>query len=271
MYKQKMSSRTQKILQAKRRNRKLTETKESNGKPKESNGDTPKDHIESSITKANDLWNDIKRRVKEEPSFVELPDNEKIKVYQETDFKQFYTEFPIVSRYMICMGQFSNKAFKRYLIKCKNVKPDPSKSSEKGYNEDQWVQRQADYIRYLWEAYQKQHYSPSESNNIWQHAYKTLKQEFQDFRELHEDVEKKLKEDEKYNKSELVKEMLKRLANEEQSLDANTTKDLIQKLQEQVDIQRKKKLIQSINNDVETVPPTRVTRGSRKELKQSKS
>ena len=224
------------------------------------------DRIEVSVDMANKLWNDIKKRVSEDPKFAELPDNGKIEIYQKSEFKDFYIEFPIVSRYMICMGQFSNKAFKKYLIKCKNAKHDPVKSREKGYTEDQWVQRQADYIRYLWESYQKQHHSPSESNNIWQHAYNTLKKEFQDFKDLHDDVEKKLKEDEKTNKGELVKEMLSRIANQEQSLDENTTKKLIIKLQDQVIEQRKKILIKSIETNVNVIPPTRETRGSRKEL-----
>lgn len=224
------------------------------------------DRIEVSVDMANKLWNDIKKRVSEDPKFAELPDNGKIEIYQKSEFKDFYIEFPIVSRYIICMGQFSNKAFKKYLIKCKNANHDPVKSREKGYTEDQWVQRQADYIRYLWESYQKQHHSPSESNNIWQHAYNTLKKEFQDFKDLHDDVEKKLKEDEKTNKGELVKEMLSRIANQEQSLDENTTKKLIIKLQDQVIEQRKKILIKSIETNVNVIPPTRETRGSRKEL-----
>ena len=61
--------------------------------------------------------------------------------------------------------------------------------------------------------------------------------------------------------------MLSRLANQEQSLDENTTKTLIAKLQDQVIEQRKKILIKSIETNVNVIPPTRETRGSRKELK----
>lgn len=269
-----MTTLAHKITQAKRKQRtKSQKSSETELKPdsEDNNSDEPskdpKDHIDVSTYTANKLWIDIKKRVNEDPKFIELPDNEKIEIYQKSEFKDFYIEFPIVSRYMICMGQFSNKAFKKYLIKCKNAKHDPVKSREKGYTEDQWVQRQADYVRYLWESYQKQHYSPTESTNIWQHAYSTLKKEFQDFKDLHDDVEKKLKEDEKINKGELVKEMLSRLANQEQSLDENTTKTLIAKLQDQVIEQRKKILIKSIETNVNVIPPTRETRGSRKELK----
>jgi adenine C2-methylase RlmN of 23S rRNA A2503 and tRNA A37 len=171
---------------------------------------------------------------------------------------------------MICMGQFSHKAFKRFLIKCKNVKHDPIKSREKGYHDDQWVSRQADYVRYLWEAYQQQHYSPSEAQNIWMHAYKTLNKEFQDFKDLHKEVEEKIKTDAKSNKTELVKELMRRLSSKEQGLDGESAEDLLKKLKDQLLEQRKKKLINSINTDVETILPSRESRGSRKELKPSK-
>ena len=258
-----------KIQQAKRAKRAVDKLNNANTKPDDTKEATiEKDHIEMSVAKANDLWCSIKKKVKDTPEFVELSDSKKIDIFQkDAEYKDFYTEFPIVCRYMICMGQFSNKAFKKFMVKCKTAKHDPVKSREKGYTEDQWVQRQADYVRYLWEAYQKQHYSPSESNNIWQHAYKTLKQEFKDFRDMHEDIEQKLKVEDQYNKSELVKEMLSRLSSTDQSLDVDTTQNLLKKLQQQVIDQRKRVLIKSIETDVETTPPSRIARGCRQELK----
>ena len=174
-----MTTLAQKILQAKHKKKTKEAFKSDDSDIQKIN--ESKDHIEVSILVATKMWNDIKTRVTNDPKFVELPDNDKVAIYQNSEYKEFYTEFPIVSRYMVCMGQFSSKALKKYLLKCKNVKHDAVKSREKGYTEDQWVQRQADYVRYLWESYQRQHYSPSESTNIWQHAYKTLKQEFKDF------------------------------------------------------------------------------------------
>lgn len=229
------------------------------------------EYMDKSLNMANMLWDDIKKRVKDDLKFVDMSDNDKIAVYQKTEFKDFYTQFPIVCRYMICMGQFSGKAFKRYLIKCKNAKPDNVKMREKNYSEDQWLMRQADYVRYLWESYQKQHFCQVESKNVWQHAYQTLKKEFEDFKNLHSEIENKLKNDEKNNKTELVKELLHRLATNEQSLNENASKDLLEKLKTQIYEQRKKTLINSIKNSIETIPPTRVSNGSRKELKPSKN
>ena len=131
------------------------------------------DDIETSINVSIKLWDDIKNRIKTEPEFINMSDTEKVALYQLTDYNTFYTAFPIVSRYMICMGQFSVNSFKKYLYKCKNIKHDPIKSKENGYTEDQWIQRQADYVRYLWESYQKINFSNLESDNIWKSAYET--------------------------------------------------------------------------------------------------
>ena len=135
--------------------------------------------------------------------------------------------------------------------------------------EDEWVKRQADYVRYLWESYQTGHFKVSDAQNVWQHAYKTLKQEFKDFKDMHADAEKKLEADNKKNKAELVKELLNRVASEEQSLNNETTADLLKKLQSQVIKQRRLNLIKQINSDVELIPPSRISKGCRKALKPS--
>jgi hypothetical protein len=223
-----------------------------------------KDVIDISIEVANKLWQDLKKRIADDPKFVKKPDAEKIEIYQKSEFKEFYTNYPIVCRYMVCMGQFSNKAFKRYLLKCKTM--SSQKDNAKHNSEDEWVQRQADYIRYLWEAYQKQHFNASDAQEIWKHAYNTLTQEFADFKKLHEEVENKLKIDEKYNKSSMVKELLQRLSTSEQTLDSNTTTTLIKKLENKLYIQRKNSLITQIDKDVKKIEPTRVCRGTVKEV-----
>ena len=126
----------------------------------------PVDSNEQAIKNATELWNDIKQRIKRTPEFINMSDNEKINIYQKTKFKEFYTSYPIVCRYMICMGQFSVKAFNRFLKKCETMSTLPQKRGSEA-SEEQWIMRQADYVRYLWESYQKQHFSTVESQNIW--------------------------------------------------------------------------------------------------------
>ena len=203
---------------------------------------------DASISIANKLWRDLKKRILDDPEFIKKSDSEKVDIYQKSEFKEFYINYPIVCRYMICMGQFSNKAFKRYLLKCKSM--STVKHTENHNAEDEWVKRQSDYIRYLWESYQKQHFNEADAQEIWQQSYKMLTQEFTDFKKLHKEVEAKLKVDDKFNKSSMVKELLQRLANEEQSLDENTTTALIKKLEDKLAIQRKNAESSQIDKDV---------------------
>lgn len=222
------------------------------------------------INKAAELWQDIKKRVNDDPSFASLPDSKKIEIYQKSEFKDFYTNFPIVCRYMICMGQFSMKAYKRFLKKTQNMlklqqeqrQNRPLTEKPKTNSEDEWIKRQADYVRYLWEAYQKSNFSTLEAQRVWQHAYTTLTKEFSDFKDLHKEIEEKLKVDGKANKSEVVREMLSRVANEEQAFDKKTNDALIKKLNKQVIAQRRRKLLKQIKEDVETILPTRISRGT---------
>lgn len=229
------------------------------------------DHFDKSIRIAMNMWDDLRRRVKENPSYATLSDKEKVSIYHDGEFKDFYIEFPIVSRYMITLGQFSLKAFRRFLKKCKDFKPDPSKRLQKGYSEDQWVQRRADYIRYLWESYQPPHFSKDESNKIWQNTYKALTKEFSDFRKMHDDIEKKLKENDGTNKKKLSAEFLERIKNGDQNLDEESTKDLIEVLRKKVEHKKltevknnKEKVLNSIRDDVKYIKPSRVSYGCAK-------
>jgi hypothetical protein len=229
------------------------------------------DDINNSVEVSIKLWNDIKKRVAGDETFIKMSDIDKICLYQNSEFKTFYTEFPIVSRYMICMGQFSETALRRFLYKCKNVNHDKDKSREKGYSENQWIERQSDYVRYLWESYQNKKFMHSESNEIWKNTFEILKKEFQDFKDLHKEIENKLKKDDTVNKEELIKELLNRVVNDKQSFDDTTAKHLLDGLKEQVIKQRRKKLLVEIISMVTTIAPTREAIGCRNELKESKS
>jgi hypothetical protein len=221
------------------------------------------DHINSTVEKADAMWKDLKERVKADPAFVDLSDDEKIKIYQK-EFDKFYTAFPIVSRYMICMGQYSSKAMRRFLKKCddaiKNM--DITKPRDKSDTEDQWVRRQADYVRYLWESYQNIHFSSKEAQAIWQQAYDMLKKEFDDFKMLHDTIEQKMKKEEKVNKTELVHELIKRVADGEQKLDDRSSQVLLNQLKTKAYEQRRQKMIRQLKSDVPLVKPSRVFKGT---------
>ena len=183
--------------------------------------------------KAAQFWKDVQQYVKTHPEFKNMEDKRKMDFFRDKlGYDMFMSEFPIVSRYMICLGQFNMKAFVRFLDKCEKTIHPPAESREKGYNEDQWVRRQADYVQYLWESYQKGHYNNAEKQWIWQETYKRLKGEFDDFRNMHKDIENKVKEEKVMLQAQNARELLERLVTGQQKLSPEEEVFLLDSLQE---------------------------------------
>ncbi len=188
----------------------------------------PRDKV---LQKASELWNILKEHAKKNPDFKSLEDQEKLDLFRtKFGYALFMDEFPIVSKYMICKGQYSSKAFDRMLSKIeKTVHPPPDKR-EKGYMEDQWVRRQADYVQYLWESYQKRHQNTAERQFVWRAAYDNLKKEFDDFRNMHKEVEERVKEEKKTLAGQNVRELLQRVADGQQTLTSEEEQFLVEEL-----------------------------------------
>lgn len=208
---------------------------------------------------AEKLWKDLKKRIQETPEFITANDDDKLKIYQNNEFKDFYTSYPIVCRYAICMGQYSSKSFKRFLQKFK-IMQEKTRASNKETKMDEWIKCQASYIKFLYQAYSRNH-SEKEAQMIWEQSYNTLKQEFSDFEKMHKDVEEQLKKEEKYNRAEIVKEMASRIVNEEQTLSKTSTTQLLDRLKIQVMKQRWENMISQVKSDVKKIQPVCIGRG----------
>lgn len=188
---------------------------------------------EQIMAKAKQLWDDFRQYIKTHPNFKTLEDKNKLSIFREKlGYEQFMNEFPIVSRYIVCVGQFNMRAFSKFLDKCEKTVHPPDQMREKGYNEDQWVRRQADYVQYLWEAYQKGHYKVAERQYIWQEAYKRLKGEFDDFRNMHKDIEERVKEEKKDLQAQNARELLERLSTGLQNLSTSEEGYILTALQD---------------------------------------
>jgi hypothetical protein len=211
-----------------------------------------KDYIKAAMDEAGKFWKAVKVKSKDE-KFVDLPDKEKIATFGK-EFHKFQQEFPIVTRYLVCMGQFSQKAFKRYLVKIKNTKI-PEKR-DKSYMEDLWVRNQAHYVRYLWESYQRGHYNNTDAKAVWQGAFNALKKEFLDFRSLHDTVEKTIKDNRVSHKIERIKELMQRLASGDQTLNEEQMRELTMVMQSQLLRQRKEKNVTELLKTIKEVPVT---------------
>lgn len=186
---------------------------------------------EKVVQKANEIWKVLKAYVVANPDFKALKDQDKLELFRtKFGYAMFMDEFPIVSRYMVCHGQYSPKAFDRMLMKIeKTVHPPPDKR-EPGYMEDQWVMRQADYVQYLWESYQKRHQNTAERQWVWKFTYDNLKKEFDDFRNMHKEIEERVKTEKKTLAGQNARELLMRLASGEQNLNPDEEALLLEEL-----------------------------------------
>jgi len=186
-----------------------------------------KDPTEEAINKSIKIWSALKDLVKATPDYVNLPDEDKSKMFRDR-WPDFHRDFPIVSKYMCCMGQFSIAAFRKFLDASSKTVQKAAADREKGYMEDQWIRRQADYVKFLWVAYQKGHYSARDSMAVWKQAYDSLKGEFLQFREMHDKAESAVEQHESASAKELTKELLARVLSGEQDLPPDEMRKLIE-------------------------------------------
>jgi hypothetical protein len=187
---------------------------------------------------ANEIFDKYKE-VENDKEYMQKTDKQKIEYFRDKlGYVNFFNDFPIMARYMVCTGKYSPKAFRRYLDKCKLVKHPPPEKRPKNYMEDQWIMRQADYVRYLWESEQRGHVDFKRAQAVWEHAYKSLRGEFDDFRDKYKNVEEDVKKDKIKYQAENARELLSRIASGEQQLGERSTYILLQMLK---DIAIKKK------------------------------
>ena len=195
------------------------------------------------------VWSLTKMIAKENDEFKNMDDKNKLKFIkkmkplyknfntnkeEEFDVAEFMKQFPLVSRYMICMGQYSETAFRKFLDKLVKTKIDPVESKKKGYSQEQWVRRKADYIKYLWIAYQKGHYNAKYAQLIWEDAYKKLKGEMDDFENTYEKVQQEVKQEYKENKADNARDLLTRILSRKQQLSETSMGDLMEKMKHQL-------------------------------------
>lgn len=168
--------------------------------------------IDEIVKRMDGFWQKVLDYVKEHPEFKDKPDKEKLELFRNAfGYTELMNEYPVITRYIVCMGQYKTKAFRKMLEKTIKMKHPGPQEREKGYMEDQWIRRQADYVQFMWEEYQTRHYNTAEKKWVWQETYKRLKGEFDDFRNMHKDIEKKVEEEKKILVGRNVRDLLERL------------------------------------------------------------
>lgn len=158
----------------------------------------------------SEMYKVYKKYVDDTPDFKTMKQAEQLEVFRN-EYKELMDNFPITTRYMICHGQFSQRAFGRFLDKMLKAPPPPA-NRDKSYMENRWIEFQADYVAFLWEEFQKGHIDPHKRAAIKKITIERLKGEFDDFRDTHKEVEEKVKQERKELDGQNAREVLESIA-----------------------------------------------------------
>jgi hypothetical protein len=194
---------------------------------------------------AEKIWTKIKSLKILDLKFNNKSDDEKIEQFRKEEDK-FYKDFPIVARYMICADTYNRIAFKKFLTKLINSNEKKQNRTNKTDAENEWIELQADYVKYLYQEYNKsKHLSSKELQNIWKETYELLKNEFSSFKDLYDKKIKQIEEDKKIQNAEIAKDLLNRLTSI-QSIDNDTQYKLYIEMQNTLFLQRSNKNLKEL-------------------------
>jgi hypothetical protein len=155
--------------------------------------------METYISDAKKIQTDLKLKLKE-TAFKDLDSEDRLKYYQKK-YNEFAMHFPLVLRYMVQLGQYNQKAFKRFIAKLQTC---PYRT------ELEYCERQADYIKYLYMELNT-HYDNKRAAAVWKNAFTMLKNELEIFKNAEESVKKNLEKNNEMNNIEKRKELKKLL------------------------------------------------------------
>lgn len=197
--------------------------------------DNSDDAINNEIKLALTMLKDHNNQLKTNQEYIKLDIEDRLKLFQNTEqyidffklnelntedrikilsniekYRDFTRKFPIVTRYLIQLGMFSSKAFKKYLKHLNNIRPTPEERDEcKESHEKQclWFNKhKAYYIKWLWEDKQKSK-NQIELNKIYRESLEELNKDTRTFFKLIEIEKEKLKNKKNQNLNELKNEL----------------------------------------------------------------
>ena len=171
--------------------------------------------FEFEVKSARELLQYVNDKLKNDNEFFKLDSEVRYKKVSEmNEYKQFILSFPIVSRYIIQLGIFSSKCFRKLLKHLNTVKPTPEERAKCiNNNEEQmmWLNAQrALYIKWLHMEKSRNH-NVEEANTIYQNTVKLLNDDTKKmFKIMEEEKEKAKQQESKYN-DELKQHLLRTL------------------------------------------------------------
>jgi hypothetical protein len=171
-----------------------------------------------------------------------------------TMFPDFTKGEPVVSKFMLFHNQYSERAFRRYLMSCRENKPNarPTILGDKKKKEEvmaetrklkytKFSENNANYAVYLMEAYYPINHPGKKPRNVdrmrvYKQNYEALIKEFESMEESKKNAEKTIEETRKEVDTSTVVESLSALADKNLlgSLDERTKLDLLESLRKLV-------------------------------------
>jgi hypothetical protein len=159
-----------------------------------------KNYNDSHVQKALDLLKYNRDKLLDDKDYEKLELVDRMKFIQtHDDYNEFCKQYPIVSKYIVCFGLFSKKAFNKYIDWISTLRP--SDSYRKEIAQDQRKQQKfknkyiyAMYVKYLYQE-KTSHASMSEINKAYELTVDDLNKETDNFFDLYE--KEKLKQDAK--------------------------------------------------------------------------
>jgi hypothetical protein len=230
--------------------------------------DSIQKRIKNELLTAEKLWFDVNITIIENQDiYSNMSTKEQINLFKDNGYKEFCDEHTIISRYMICTGRYNMRAFERYLKKSIRFKPDAKQRLEnRNYMRDQWVQRQADYARFLWEEEQPNtHFDLKQAKLVWSDAYTKFTKEFNNIDNMYQNAEEQVKVEDKQFKSELLKEIIEIDKNQFNKLSEDEQKYVLDKVLRIIHRKSMRNVVNEIKDVTKRIPSYMVGSGKNRE------
>lgn len=150
--------------------------------------------LDDLLSLADSIWKDVKK----DKNIIDT-DEELEKKYYEIYNKHhdFGTSFPLILRWMVYMDKYSNKAFKKFLIKYGNSNIS---------NKKEFIIVQAEYLVYLYE--ENRHYNKKNVNAYRDFIIKQLLDEEEEIKKIHEEFQAEVKKTDNNIRKQLYEELI---------------------------------------------------------------
>jgi hypothetical protein len=161
-------------------------------------------NFDHEVKTAKDLLYYVNNKLKTDQEFFKLESEKRYKqVSDMEEYKQFILAFPIVSRYIVQLGLFSSKVFKKYLTHLNTIKPTAEERALCiNNNEEQmlWFNKQrALYVKWIHMEKTRNH-DVNEANKVYNETVQLLNEDTKKmFKILNKEKEKIKQQDDKHS------------------------------------------------------------------------